>query len=443
MLVSNLLPPISYLLFIRMTPMSRRVLVIALFLVPAALQAPGAFAGDKPAARLRSPVGTVLERGSAGGWLSPMLYDAIPAGVPLVTLPGARGMLDVQEGDVRLVLAGNLPEFSATPVVESAVTLHQPAGGRNLEFTLERGRVLIENHKESGAVKVRVRVQGKSLDFDLEDKRTVVALELFSRWPAGSPFLKKPSAEHKPVGELIFLVVQGRSAIELNNERQPLQGPAMFRFNTLRGVEGPLALKKAPAWVDPGQVQTDQGKELHKAVEKLRRAIADKGVAPALAQAQSSAEAPLRAVAAYSGSAVGDLAAGIRALKEDKAKTVRAAGIDALVHYIGRGSTEDLRLYESLLAGKTKAGQAGIIMDLLHGMSAEARLRPETYDALITYLQSDHLAIRELAAMNLYGLVPEGRGIAYDAAGPQEQRARAQAAWRKLIPAGQVPKMAN
>ena len=119
------------------------------------------------------------------------------------------------------------------------------------------------------------------------------------------------------------------------------------------------------------------------------------------------------------------------------------AGIDALFHYIGRGSAEDVRLYESLVAENLKPGQAGIIMDLLHGMSAEARLRPETYDALITYLQSDQLAIRELAAMNLYGLVPQGRSIAFDAAAPAEQRARAQAAWRKLIPEGQVPKMSN
>ena len=45
--------------------------------------------------------------------------------------------------------------------------------------------------------------------------------------------------------------------------------------------------------------------------------------------------------------------------------------------------------------------------------------------------------------MNLYGLVPQGRDIAFDAAGPADQRAQAQAAWRRLIPEGQVPKMAN
>jgi hypothetical protein len=340
-------------------------------------------------------------------------------------------------------LAGNLPELSSTPVLESVVTLHQPAAGLNLDFTLERGRVLIENHKDSGPANVRVRVQGKSLDFELLDKNSVVALELFSRWPAGVPFLKKPQADHKPVGELIFLVARGKAAIELGRGKQQLEGPVFYRFDTLRGVEGPLALKKVPDWVKPPEDQPAKVKALQAAVEKLRRTLADKGVATALAQAQASTDAVVRGVAAYSATALDNLAAGIAALKNDKAKEVRVAGIDALFHYIGRGSAEDVRLYEALVRDKIKAGQAGIIMDLLHGMSTEARQRPETYEALITHLQSDQLAIRELAAMNLYGLVPQGRDIAFDAAGSPEQRARAQAAWRKLIPEGQVPKLAN
>jgi hypothetical protein len=421
-----------------MLPMTRYLAMLAILSAPAAVQA-----GDKPAAKLRSPVGTVLQRGGDKGWLAPVLYDAVPAGAQLVALPGARGLLDVKEGDVRLVLAGNLPEFSATPVLESVVRLAAPTAEFDLEFTFERGRVLIENHKESGAAKVRVHIQGKNLDFDLLTKKTVVALELFSRWPAGAPFFKKPKADHKPVGELIFLVVSGKADVELNNEKRSLQGPGMYQFNTLLGITGPVALKKVPEWVTPPANPSEQEKMLHAAVEKLRRDIADKGVAAALAKARSSAETPLREVAAYSGPALDDVAAGIAALKDNKAKAVRGAGIGALFHYIGRDSAADVGLYEALVADKIKPGQASIIMELLHGMSAEARLRPETYDALITYLQSDHIGVRELAAMNLYALVPAGRKIAFDAAGTVQERARAQAAWRKLIPEGQVPKMAN
>ena len=106
-----------------------------------------------------------------------------------------------------------------------------------------------------------------------------------------------------------------------------------------------------------------------------------------------------------------------------------------------QGSAEDVRLYETLVADKVKAGQAATIMELLHGLNDEARIRPETYDTLITYLQSDQIMIRELAAVNLYGLVPQGKEIAFDAAAPTAQRAQSQAAWRKLIPEGTVPKM--
>jgi hypothetical protein len=35
--------------------------------------------------------------------------------------------------------------------------------------------------------------------------------------------------------------------------------------------------------------------------------------------------------------------------------------------------------------------------------------------------------------------VPEGKNIPYNAAAPAEERGRAQAAWRKLIPQGKVP----
>lgn len=416
--------------------MPRHLWVLVLVLTPATLSAQDQ---NKPAAKLRSPVGTLLQGGGAKGWLTPMLYDGVPAGTPLLALPGGRAILEVQEGDVRLILAGNLPELSPTPVLESVVQLQAPVAGQDLAFTLDRGRMLVENHKDDGAAKVRVRIKGKDLDFSLLDKKTVVALELFSRWPAGAPFYKKPMANHEPVGEFIFLVVKGKAEIELNKEKQPLQGPTMYRFDTRRGVEGPVPLKKLPDWINPA-ASTTKGKALQAAVEQVRRSIADKGVLLGLAKAQESGAPALRQVAAYTGDAVDVLAPAIAALQDVKAQEVRGAGVNALTHYIGRGSAEDLRLYETLVAGKVKAGQAAIILELLHGFGDEARQRPETYDALITYLQSEQIAIRELAAWNLVRLVPQGKNIAFDAGGSSAQRAQAQAAWRLLIPEGQVPK---
>ncbi len=146
-------------------------------------------------------------------------------------------------------------------------------------------------------------------------------------------------------------------------------------------------------------------------------------------------------MAAYAGVALDEPAAGVAALYDDKSAEVRTAGITSLEHYIGRGAVEDVRLYKVLMARQIKSGQASIIMEMLHGLGSEARLRPETYETLITYLENEQLAIRELASRTLRTLVPQGQNITFDAASAPEARARGQASWRKLIPEGSVPKM--
>ena len=42
--------------------------------------------------------------------------------------------------------------------------------------------------------------------------------------------------------------------------------------------------------------------------------------------------------------------------------------------------------------------------------------------------------------MHLYRLTPVGKDVAYDPAGPEEERDKAVKAWRDLIPPGQLPK---
>ncbi len=416
--------------------MPRFFLGVALLLLPSILDA-----GDpaQPAARLRSPIGTLLQRGNTG-WQTPMLYDAVPAGAELIALPGVRALLECQEGDVRLILAGNLPEFSSTPVLESVVELKHPSAGLDLEFVLKRGRVQMENHKETSAAKIRAHIQGKALDFELFDRKTIVALELFSRWPEGAPFLKKTRIDHQPIGELIFLVAKGKAVLQVSNGKHTLWGPSLYRFNTLGDVEGPLALKKVPDWFQPALDPPQQVKTLQTAVEKLRVIIADRGAAAGIAKAQDNPDVSLRQVAAYSGTGLDNPAAGLAALKDSQSKEVRAAGIHALRHYIGRGTVEDVKLYQTLLADKLMPGQASIVMELLHGFGPEARQRPEIYDALISYLQSDQLLVRELAAWNLARLVPQAKDVGYDAAATLEERRRSVVQWRQWIPEGQLPK---
>lgn len=417
--------------------MFRLILAVTLVLISSKARAGDQ---DKPAARLRSPLGTLFQKGPDKTWKTPALYDGVPAGVDLVVLPGARAVLELQEGDGRLTLVGNLPELSPSPLLECALRLHHPAG-HDLDLSLDRGRILIENLKETGSSKVRIRLDKGHLDVELLDKTTAVALELFSRWPEGAPFLKKPKAGHQPVGTLVLLLLKGKAALELNKEKQTLQGPALFRFTTQGGMEGPLPLKNQPEWVKPGSDKSDKAKAWHTAVEKLRRSSAGQEPAKAIAATLKDAnDATLRQVATYAALALDDSAAAAAALQDPISKETRRAAITGLTHFIGRGAQEDLKLYQSLTASGLKPGAAAIVMELLHGFGQQARARPETYDALITYLQSDQIAIRELAAWNLYRLVLQGKDISYDAGAEANQRAQAQAAWRKLVPEGQVPR---
>ena len=230
-------------------------------------------------------------------------------------------------------------------------------------------------------------------------------------------------------------MIQGQANLEKNKQKELLEGPVLYHFDSGQGVKGPLTLKQVPDWVNPAEQQPLRIQRLQTAVETLRRAIAEQGVPAGILKAQQSKDVSLHIVAAYSGVALDKPASGIQALSDAKAKEVRVAGATALRHYIGRGSAQDVGLYEALLGAKLKSGQASIIMELLHGFSPKARERPETYDLLISYLQSDQLPIRQLAGATLAELAPEGKSIPYDAAGSTAERHRRAGGVEKTDPA--------
>jgi hypothetical protein len=124
---------------------------------------------------------------------------------------------------------------------------------------------------------------------------------------------------------------------------------------------------------------------------------------------------------------------------------VRRAASIALQHWIGRDGTQDDKLYNSikktgiLIDKKFSQSDAETIMQLLHGLSEEQINSPETYDALINYLRHKRLAIRELAYMRLWLLVPQGRSIPYNPGEGTGQREAAYEQWKKLIPTGKMP----
>ncbi len=188
---------------------------------------------------------------------------------------------------------------------------------------------------------------------------------------------------------------------------------------------------------------------MKKAVEQLWRGLIDdkKSVEVTLQEALDSTNPTQRDLAVLFLCGLDDVSTVIDALGDQDPShgDVRRAAIFALQHWIGRDGTQDDKLYNSikktgiLIDKKFTQTEAEMIMQLLHQLSEEQIYSPETYDALISYLRHKRLAIRELAYMPLWLLVPQGRSIPSKPGEGTDQRELAYEQWKKLIPTGKLP----
>jgi hypothetical protein len=336
---------------------------------------------------------------------------------------------------------------SPLPILETAVTLHPAEKGADLAFTLDRGRVDVTNTKASGAAVVAVRFWDEAWTIKLDEPGARVALELCGRWPAGSRFkladpdAKTPPAE--PVASLVLLVLKGSAAVTSGDTTLGLSappGPAVLEWDSLAGAKAqPQRLSALPEWADPDANLTDRGKKVAAAVEKLRAARAAKpdGVAK---QFLDSADPVEQRVALVTLGATDDLEALGAALAAAKTLEEWDTGVTVLRHWLGRGPWQDQKFFRFLTSqrGYTEA-QAKIALQLLFGFTSAELRRPETYEVLIDYLGHEKPGIRNLAAWHLVRLAPQGRDIPYKPDGSTGDAAKAQAAWKKLIPAGELP----
>jgi hypothetical protein len=383
--------------------------------------------------RMFSPIGTLVVSGKEeGDWELPHLFDDIHAGRALLALPGARGIVDLKEGDVHLILAGNLPELSSSPVLETRAVLHETKS-LDLDMTLQRGRIIIENHRKDGPVKVRIQTQTTDVEITLTKKGACV-LESFG------PVVPGISSKYgRAQRTCTLLVIRGKAEVAVKGKNYVLNGPAVLEWVGDEGPREPKALKELPAWIDPGADLSARATAWHKAVEGVRRGMAEKkSLNLGLADASKGMDPTVRSVALLSYAALGDMDKVVAGLSDGKSGDVRRAAVIGLQYNLGSANYAR-RLRASLIGAGLSAGQAETGLKLLQGVGEKDLGRPETYQTLIDSLQHDKLAVRELAAWQLYRLVPQGKSIPYDAAGTEEQRGRSQAAWRRLIPPGQVP----
>jgi hypothetical protein len=389
---------------------------------------------------------TVLLRRPAGQeqWQRVTKEGPVATTDTLLSLPGYR--TDVQlESNVLLTLAGNVPEFSAEfPVEESAVALHLPATGFDVDLTLERGRILLTNNKGDGEARVRVRFVEEIWDLVLKEPKTVVALELWGIHPPDVPFDKAGKGEG-PLFLLNLLSLKGQALVQKTRYlEESLPQGSLYQWNSRQGAPaGPQRLPSLPRWfTETKPPTTAQAKDMSAAVTDFGNRLATKAVEIALDEAHKETKPASRILAIRCMAAVDDLGRLIDVLEKDADPVNRDHATFALRHWLGQKAGNELKLYQALQQKKMgyTALQAEVIMELLHSFSVEARQNPETYEKLIANLTDKKLAIRHLSYWHLVGLAPEGpKKIKYDPAGDKEQLAAAQKEWKKLIPDGGLP----
>jgi hypothetical protein len=366
---------------------------------------------------------------------------ALRPGDLLVGLPGAQ--LDSANKAVRLTMHSDLQGRSPYPIHESAMrVLNEP--GADLCLELDRGRVDLVNQKASGAAKVRVRVRQDTWNLTLATPGARIALELYSMWPRGVPFTKKPGPKDVPTANLVFLVLKGN--VQLEHGRYVLglsapPGPAMIEWDSVTGQDASAKpLDKLPPWAEPGADADGSLAKKQAILDRFRQLMIAKSPEAALEELAQSNNPLERRLAVFGMGALDDIAGLGKAIRESKYPDVRENGILALRHWIGRDPGQDQRLYQGLIdVAKFPPIEAETVLQLLHSFGDNELARPELYDTLIEYLNHDKLAIRALAYWHLERLVPAGKKLGYDPQGSQEARAAAVKKWKELIPEGKLP----
>ncbi len=394
-----------------------------------------------------SPVATFSTRPAGGN-----VFTTVPEKADLftrdtiVSLPG--GTFTTKNRAVKVRCLADFDGSSPLPILETALVLNSPDNGTDLDLTLDRGRVEFANAKADGTATARVRFWDQSWEIVLDSPGSRVSLELCGRWAAGSRFKPlnaqdKPDRAPAPVASLVFLVLKGSASLDIGDTTVAMKappGPAEIRWYSVGGVRPqPQKLEKLPDWADSDAVSTPEGKKAAAACEKFRSARAADPTT-AVDTFLASTDPVEQRVALVTLGAFDDLDRLGKTLIAAKTTDEWDFGITVLRHWLGRGRGQDQKMYETLTTrrGYTDA-QAQIIVQLLFGFSPEDATVPETYEVLIDYLSHEKPAIRNIAAWHLVRLVPQGKSIPFKPDGTDADAEQTRAAWKKLVPGGQLP----
>ena len=399
------------------------------------------------AAKCVSPEGALVTRSRPGKpWHFAGTSEEVYSRDLLVCLPGLQADLLPRAETVLLSLRGNHPSLSSFSGLDTAVVLHD-SRSYDLDFTLFHGRVVITNKKAKEPLQVWLRLPEQAWQLTFTEPGSEVAIEEFGRWPRGVAFTRTPKETDVPTRAVSLVVLKGAVTLKTDTREFSLSappGPAAYRWDSVAGgVATPQRIEGLPDWLTAPP--SADGKMLKSVIDNFLNRKKQRNPVSALTAELVSApsESNPRLSRLKSEFAIDSLAAldeldpVVEALSNDKHAATRRAAVLALRQWIGEAAGRDLALYQLLTESGYSRGQAETILQMLH--SPFDAVRPETYDTLIAYLNHNKLGVRELAAFQLYRLVPSGADIPYDAAAPDEERLKSIAKWRKLIPEGKLP----
>jgi hypothetical protein len=401
-----------------------------------------------PAARCLSPAGTLFALDNVGrAWQPVKAEGAVMSRDLLLALPGTQAELEPRPQSLGVTLWGNLTDPSF-PGLESALVLHD-SRAMDLDVTLVRGRVVLTNRKAKGAAEVWVRLRGEAWQLSLPGPGTRVAVQTYGRWPQGTTFTRETGPEGVPQQVVEVVVLKGSLGLKTGSQdfhMAAAPGRAYYYWDNLTGgAQEPRPLDRAPAWAEAG-AEPPGGKRLAAVSQDFRDRIKeqtpDLTLGNMLADADNDkdrARARLTSECAVAGlAALGDLVRVAEALANPKHADARDMAATALRNWIAAEPGHDWQLFEVLVERLGyRPAQAETVVQLLHTPFAEDQ--PETFETLIAYLKHARLAVRQLAWWHLYRLAPAGRSIRYDPAGPEAEREKARAEWKKLVPTGKLP----
>jgi hypothetical protein len=378
-----------------------------------------------------SPASILLERSSdAGAWQRVAQKDPIYSNDYVVTLPGYRSEIRLDNG-LALQLWSNLPQISRVPILESAVVLHA-APDADLDFTLDHGRVVIVNPKESARVRLRFRKEVCELDF--LDAKTELGVDLLGICP---PYMPEPRKD--PEIRVRFYALHGRTRLSANSQTYLLTAPSAFDWdNTYGYVSRPADLPRPPDWWNPKPPALNR--DLSFALDSHSRRLQSRDrVEVAFSEGVREPDLSMRVLAVRFLGAMDDPAKLLDCLADERHTDVRVMAIEELRHLLGLHAQNDEKCRTLLKQKNYSDAQADTVLQLLHGFPLEQWTTPALKSTVVEYLTSDKLAIRQLAHTLLLSFVPEGQRIRYDAAATADQRQRGYREWQRLVAGSKPP----